>query len=59
MVRVILVSLLTRVIVWRGIAYRIAGPWRIEMLEYHPYVDDVPAVAKPKRTGVETPSLTT
>lgn len=59
MVRVILVSLLTRVIVWRGIAYRIEGPWRIEMLEYHPYVDDVPAVAKPKRTGVETPSLTT
>ncbi len=59
MVRVIIVSLLTRVIAWRGIAYRIAGPWRIEMLEYHPYVDDVPAAAEPKLAGVESHSLTT
>lgn len=37
MVRVIMVSLLTRVIHWRGITYRIDGPWTIEMEEYRPY----------------------
>ena len=41
MVRVVFVSLLTRVISWRGIVYRIEGPWRIKMLEYHPFVDEV------------------
>jgi cellulose synthase/poly-beta-1,6-N-acetylglucosamine synthase-like glycosyltransferase len=59
MVRVILVSLLTRVVAWRGITYRIAGPWRIEMMEYHPYVDVAPTGAKPKLAGVEAPSYTT
>lgn len=59
MVRVIFVSLLTRVIAWRGITYRIAGPWQIEMREYRPYVNDVPPATSRKLTSAETHSLTT
>lgn len=40
MVRVIFVSLLTKMIHWRGIGYRINGPWDLEMVEYSPYTDD-------------------
>ena len=54
MVRVVFVSLFTRVINWRGITYRIAGPWRIQLLEYQPYVDDVPSAAEPDLAGVQS-----
>lgn len=37
MIRVVFVSLWTRSIDWRGISYRIAGPWQIEMKSYQPY----------------------
>lgn len=59
MVRVIFVSLLTRVIQWRGITYRIAGPWRIRLVEYHPFVDDTRPAAAPDLREIESPSLTT
>lgn len=42
MVRVIFVSLLTKNISWRGIDYRIGGPWNIEMVEYRPYASGAP-----------------
>ena len=35
--RVVAVSLWTNSIDWRGITYRIGGPWKIEMVEYQPY----------------------
>jgi glycosyltransferase involved in cell wall biosynthesis len=53
MVRVVAVSLLTRAIRWRGIVYRIAGPWRISLLEYRPYVDEVPTAPEPDLAGVQ------
>ena len=37
MVRVIVSSLLTRSIDWRGITYRIRGAWDVEMQEYRTY----------------------
>ena len=40
MLRVIYVSLVTQSIDWRGITYRIGGPWDIEMLRYRPYGDE-------------------
>jgi len=54
MVRVVFVSLLTRAIRWRGIVYRIAGPWRIRLLEYHPYVDESAVASDPDLAGVQT-----
>ncbi len=54
MVRVVFVSLLTRTIHWRGIVYRIAGPWRIRLLEYHPYVDESPTAPEPDLAGVQS-----
>lgn len=54
-VRVIFVSLLTRTIRWRGITYRIAGPWQVSLLDYHPYVDEVPTA--PGAGLVRVPSV--
>lgn len=54
MVRVVFVSLLTRAIRWRGIVYRIAGPWHIRLLEYHPYVDESPTAQEPDLAGVQS-----
>ncbi len=54
MVRVVFVSLLTRIISWRGIVYRIAGPWRIQLLEYHPYVDESPAAPELDLTAAKS-----
>ncbi len=46
MIRVIFVSLLARSIDWRGITYRIAGPWRIEMVLYRPYESNLQQQSK-------------
>ena len=54
MVRVVAVSLLTRAIRWRGVVYRIAGPWRIRVVEYRPYVDAVPADVEPDLANVQS-----
>lgn len=54
MVRVIMVSLLTRVIHWRGITYRIDGPWKIEMEEYLPYSVNTSNAPAAELTGVTT-----
>lgn len=37
-------SLLVRTVEWRGVVYRIRGPWRIRVVQYEPYRDstDVP-----------------
>jgi cellulose synthase/poly-beta-1,6-N-acetylglucosamine synthase-like glycosyltransferase len=29
-----------RLVDWRGVSYRIGGPWQIELLEYEPYQED-------------------
>lgn len=65
MVRVIFVSLLTKAISWRGIDYRIRGPWNIEMVEYRPYEsqasikasDDLQNVTPVATTDGQTASL--
>ena len=54
MVRVVFVSLFTRVISWRGIVYRIAGPWRIRLMEYHPYVDESATAPEPDLAGAQS-----
>jgi hypothetical protein len=33
-------ALFLRVVDWRGVSYRIDGPWKIRLLEYLPYVSD-------------------
>lgn len=37
MVRAIAVSLLTRAVRWRGVDYRINGPWNVQLQEYRPF----------------------
>jgi hypothetical protein len=33
-------ALFARVVEWRGVRYRIDGPWRIRLIEYWPYLPD-------------------
>ncbi len=34
------VAYFMRVVDWRGVSYRIGGPWKIRLLEYRPYAPD-------------------
>lgn len=40
--RAMLQALLLRRIEWRGVEYRVGGPWKIELIEYRPYVASQP-----------------
>lgn len=44
--RAILQALLLRRIEWRGVEYRIGGPWKIEMIAYQPYVSSQPTESR-------------
>ncbi len=49
MVRVVWISLLTREINWRGIDYKISGPWDVQLVEYRPY-SAAPTAAESKQS---------
>src|SRR6185503_15218314 len=40
---VLLSSLTVRRVDWRGVSYRIDGPFRIKLIEYRPYAAEKPA----------------
>lgn len=56
MVAVILTSLFARVIRWRGITYRVQGPWQIEMVEYHPFGSESVALSKIDQLSSSSPT---
>jgi len=49
-VRVIWISLWTREIKWRGIDYKISGPWDVQLVEYRPY-SAAPPAAEAEQSG--------
>lgn len=40
-------AMIQRKVDWRGITYKIRGPWQVKMLRYHPYQPEVTATAVP------------
>ena len=41
----------TRTVSWRGVRYRVDGPWDVTMLDYRPYRETTAAVELPAETG--------
>ena len=40
---VLVSTMLVREVQWRGVSYRVGGPWEIELIEYRPYATDASA----------------